>query len=63
MWQGVTASDLHAEAEFDSAALGAGSHAVPVTVTVDRDGVTVLSTELTAMIMIEARQEEESDQS
>lgn len=60
---GVTASDLHAEAEFDSAALGAGSHAVPVTVTVDRDGVTVLSTELTAMIMIEARQEEESDQS
>lgn len=59
---GITAADIHAQATFDSASLGEGSHAVPVTVTVNQSGVTVLSTDLTAMILIEA-QEEENNQS
>lgn len=59
---GITAADLHAEVEFDSSTLGEGSHTVPVTITVDRSGVTVISTDLTAIISVET-QEEENNQS
>lgn len=59
---GITASDLDVKAEFDSAALGEGSHAVPVKITVNQGGITVLSTDLTAIVSVEA-QEEDNNQS
>ena len=59
---GITASDLDVKAEFDSAALCEGSHVVPVKITVNQGGITVLSTDLTAIVSVEA-QEEDNNQS
>lgn len=55
----LTAADLTAEAVFDSAALGAGVHMVPVRITVQKSGVTAVSDNLTAQITITEEQEDE----
>lgn len=56
----LTTADIHAEAVFDSSALGAGTHTVPIRITVDASGVSVVSTELTAQITISEQEETES---
>ena len=56
---GIVPTDIHAEAKFDSAQLGAGTHSVPVQVTVEQSGVTALSENLTANILIAERKEED----
>lgn len=55
----VGAGDVQVKATFDSSALGAGQHAVPVTVTTDVDGVTVSSENVTVHITIAAHEEDE----
>lgn len=54
---GLTAANIHAEAVFDSSALGTGTHTVPVRITIETGGISVISENLTAQISI-AEQEE-----
>ena len=55
----VTAENIQVEATFDSSALGAGTHEVSAQVTVQADGVTVRTEEVTVSITIVAQEEEE----
>ena len=56
---GVSASDIDAEVEFDSSALGAGTHTVPVHITIGKSGVTAVETELTVTVSVSAQEEEQ----
>lgn len=56
---GVSASDIDAEVEFDSSALGAGTHTVPVHVTIGTSGVTAVDTDLTVTVSVSAQEEEQ----
>ncbi|MDR3767067.1 MAG: CdaR family protein [Butyricicoccus sp.] len=55
----VTAENIQVKASFDSSALGAGTHEVPAQVTVEADGVTAKTEEVTVSITIVAQEEEE----
>ena len=56
---GVSASDIDAEVEFDSSALGAGTHTVPVHITIGTSGVTAVDTDLTVTVSVSAQEEEQ----
>lgn len=58
----VTAADIHAEAEFNSAELGAGTHIVPVKLTVEKDGIQITDDTAEVSIIITQPQQAETNE-
>ena len=58
----VTAADIHAEAEFNSAELGAGTHIVPVKLTVEKDGIQIADDTAEVSIIITQPQQAETNE-